>query len=400
MSTEYKRQDSNRKSYTEENPRLAIEVVKNGSSLYGASKNYGIPRKTLERKMKNNVSTTGKMGPDSIRHPDLSIQKAEGVSLAPGKGLNRVDVENYLKLLQATLEENKLFGKPGSIHNVNKAGLQFKNRPGHVVVERGPVVIVKKLKTEWTDSMLPGSDIVMSQKSAHVTATIFLNWSTNHFLPRKDEEKTLLILGEDSSRCSLKTFYYQSCTEWMQSHPGRKLERLRFGELTKSWGKSATTGNAMSDFKATGIFPWNLDCIPDHAYTVSDQIINTPTTEDQRTLTQETNIEHTNSQAKNAEGTQEVNAQTIHSQIITNALMGEIPFCSHACTTPVEEPLANENASEVNSSEKDCGSAINTLPDSILREDADENTDKALFDKEDDIPLYQIQKRLKRSVIH
>lgn len=56
----------------------------------------------------------------------------------------------------------------------------------------------------------------------------------------------------------------------MQGHPGRKLGQLQFGKLlAKSWEKSATAGNAMAGFRATGIFPWNPDCIPDHAYTVS-----------------------------------------------------------------------------------------------------------------------------------
>lgn len=35
------------------------------------------------------------------------------------------------------------------------------------------------------------------------------------------------------------------------------------------------TGNAMSDFRTTGIFPWNPDCISDHAFTISVQITNT-----------------------------------------------------------------------------------------------------------------------------
>lgn len=64
MPTKYKRKNSNRGNYTEENVRLAIEAVRNGSSVNGASKNYGIPRKTIERKIKNNIFTTGRMGPE------------------------------------------------------------------------------------------------------------------------------------------------------------------------------------------------------------------------------------------------------------------------------------------------------------------------------------------------
>ncbi|KAF2887741.1 hypothetical protein ILUMI_18432 [Ignelater luminosus] len=66
LPAEYKRQNSYRGNYTEENLRLAIEAIKNGSSVNDALKNYDIPRKTLESKIKNNLSTIGKMGPDSM----------------------------------------------------------------------------------------------------------------------------------------------------------------------------------------------------------------------------------------------------------------------------------------------------------------------------------------------
>lgn len=36
----------------------------NGVSVNGAYKNYGIPRKKLARKINNNVSTIGKIGPE------------------------------------------------------------------------------------------------------------------------------------------------------------------------------------------------------------------------------------------------------------------------------------------------------------------------------------------------
>ncbi|XP_044761182.1 tigger transposable element-derived protein 6-like [Coccinella septempunctata] len=437
MPTEYRRKLSNRGKYTEDNLKLAIEAVRNGSSVNGASKMYGIPRKTLERKIKNNISTTGRLGPDSMlgeaneiklvqhikkaqkygfpmtsqdvrklaynfaegllinhkfskekeiagsdwlrsfmrRHPDLSTRKAEGLSLGRGVGMNRVDVRSYFELLHEVLKQNDLFDKPGCLFNVDETGLQLNNRPGHVLAEKGarnvvtvtsgekgetisciaccnaegfflpPVCIFKgkNSKKEWTDSMPPGSHIVMSQKSAYVTANIFLNWFKNHFLPRKGEGKALLILDGHSSHCScvelletaeandvillclpphsthylqpldraffksLKTFYYQACKEWMQNHPGRKLGRPQFGELlTKSWGKSASAGNAMSGFRATGIFPWNPDAIPDYAYTVSDQMVD----------------------CENREGQVQTQA-TEESRLPINLMEDAIPSCSH-----------------------------------------------------------------------
>ncbi|KAK9693555.1 hypothetical protein QE152_g34119 [Popillia japonica] len=53
----------------------------------------------------------------------------------------------------------------------------------------------------------------------------------------------------------------------MKYNPNRKLNRLQFGKLLgEAWGKSATVSNAVSGFRATGIWPYNPDKIPDHGF--------------------------------------------------------------------------------------------------------------------------------------
>ncbi|KAK9688065.1 hypothetical protein QE152_g35812 [Popillia japonica] len=227
---------------------LAIEAVKNGSSVNGASRTWD-SKKNLERKLKNNASTIGKMGPDSMleqinenklvvhikkaqkygfpmivsdvrklafnfaesqqinhnfnkehgtagsdwfrsflrRHPDLSIRKAEGVSLGRGQAMNRVDVGNCFTLLQATLNENELFDKPGE-KGAKDVVTITSGEKGETIscvacCNAEGVLKGKNLKSEWTDPMPPGSLIVMTQKSAYVTAKIFLNWCAKHFPP-------------------------------------------------------------------------------------------------------------------------------------------------------------------------------------------------------------------------
>lgn len=71
------------------------------------------------------------------RHPDLSVRKSEGVSLARVHGMNRAEVQQYFNLLQTLLEEHVLFNKPGSIFNMDESGLQLNSRPGAVVAEKG-----------------------------------------------------------------------------------------------------------------------------------------------------------------------------------------------------------------------------------------------------------------------
>lgn len=297
MPTNYKRKTSStRGSWSEENLVAAIQAVKNGSSIKRAAENFGIPRKTLERRLKRNDPSKGRMGPDSLfgqenerklvkhikkmqksgfpslvddvrraayffaeqlklphkfnkekeragydwfnsflrRHPDLSLRKTEGVSIARGQGMNREDVGNHFKRLEACLEENGLFNKPGCIYNVDETGLQLNNRASVVVAEKGsknvstttcaekgetiscitccnaegtflpPVCVFKGKykKAEYEDNMPPGAVVLMSEKSAYVNTEIFTTWLRDHFIPRKPLGKVLLILDGHASHCS------------------------------------------------------------------------------------------------------------------------------------------------------------------------------------------------------
>lgn len=389
---------SSRGSWKEEDLKNAINKVNNdGYSVRKASMEFNIPRKTLERKLKTGCDSKIPMGPSSClgtanelrlvrhikkmqahgfpltrdcvrslaydfavqlglkhkfnnekgkagydwlqlflsRHPDLSVRKSEGVSLARVQGMNRDEVKEYFNLLSTLMEENDLLNKPGSIFNMDESGLQLNSRPGAVVAEKGsktvpvitssekgetitvlaccnaegmflpPYVVMKGVnkKKEWEDNMPPGSKVVMSKKSAYVNAEIFFEWLRDHFLPRKPLGTVMLILDGHTSHSSsvqmlgfaemnsiilmclpshtthylqpldrsvfksLKHHFYSAVEKWQRNHPDRKLGRLQFGELLQDcWGKAATPGNAVSGFKATGIYPFNPDAIPDYAF--------------------------------------------------------------------------------------------------------------------------------------
>jgi hypothetical protein len=55
----------------------------------------------------------------------------------------------------------------------------------------------------------------------------------------------------------------------------RKITRLQFGQLlAEAWGRSATTGNDVSGFKATVIHPLDPSAIPEHAFSTSQRHVN------------------------------------------------------------------------------------------------------------------------------
>ncbi|CAB3256886.1 unnamed protein product [Arctia plantaginis] len=77
---------------------------------------------------------------------------------------------------------------------------------------------------------------------------------------------------------SLKTHFYEQCRLWMKQNSGRRITRLSFGALlNRAWGKAASAENAISGFRATGVYPLNPEAIPDYAY-IQDPIHNLPST--------------------------------------------------------------------------------------------------------------------------
>lgn len=168
------------------------------------------------------------------RHPEISIRKSEGVSLARLTAMNKPEVDAYFNLLESVLMNDGEMLEPSHIFNMDETGVQLNNRPGYVLAAKGskavstvtstekgetitvlaccsaegtflpPACIMKgkNKKAEFDDGMPPGSKIFMSQKSAYITSAIFLDWLKIHFVPRKPLGKVLLLLDGHSTHCN------------------------------------------------------------------------------------------------------------------------------------------------------------------------------------------------------
>lgn len=298
MPTKYKRKGhSNRGEWTEEQLRNAVDaVISKKMGINAAARHFQVPATTLRRRKAKNDLKKRNLGPASTlgleaerkivshihklqkrgfaptredvrsmafklaerlgiphkfnkttekagfpwltlflsRNPDLSIRKAEGVSLNRSQGMCRKDVEQYFSLLESTLIELNLLDKPGHIFNMDETGLQLNNKPGQVVAikgsknvaaitsgERGETITViaccsaegtfippacifkgKNKKKEYEDNLPPGSVVYMSEKSAYINSTIFFTWLKEHFVPRKPAGNVLLIMDGHSSHCN------------------------------------------------------------------------------------------------------------------------------------------------------------------------------------------------------
>lgn len=298
MPTFYQRKGvPNRGQWTEESLHKAMDAVrKKEMGVNEASRSFGVPKTTLKRRLKSNNVIKKSLGPPSIlgevnerkivghikklqkygfaptrnsvrsmafhlaerlklnhkfdrenqmagydwlksflsRNPDLTIRKAEGVSVARALGMNKDSVKEYFDLLKKLMTENHLLEKPGHIFNMDETGLPLNNKPGEVIAEKGsrnvslitsgekgetisvltcvngegsflpPYCILKgkNTKDEYADGMPPGSVVKMSQKSAYVNSEIFFDWLRNHFTPRKPQGIVILILDGHTSHTS------------------------------------------------------------------------------------------------------------------------------------------------------------------------------------------------------
>lgn len=273
------------------------------------------------------------------RHPELSIRKAQGISRARTEGMNRAEVKSYFTLLTEILTENDLLDKPASIWNCDEIGVQLNNEPGKVVAVKGskdvhvvtsaekgetitvlaccsaegqflpPYCIFKGVyvKPTYLKGAPPGTVIKMRKESAYISSGLFMDWITQHFIPRKPAGKNLLILDGHASHMNsadmlqvasdndiiivclpshtthylqpldrvvfkpFKTYFKDACARLVATRRGTgRITREDFGELLNSaWSRAATVQLATSSFRATGIYPLNMGAIPEHAYLLS-----------------------------------------------------------------------------------------------------------------------------------
>ena len=200
MGKYIKKKDSSRAQWSEESLIKAVTAVREKKmGVNEASRNYGIPSRTLRRRIIKNSTKKIGLGPYGVlgyeneirlvnhikrletcgfaptsrdlrmlaysfgeklglegkfnkdkriagydwfrsfmqRHPNLSVRQAEGLSVARAQSLNRETVSAYFEVLKKTLVDNELIDKPGHIFNMDESGLQIINKVGKVVATKG-----------------------------------------------------------------------------------------------------------------------------------------------------------------------------------------------------------------------------------------------------------------------
>ena len=60
----------------------------------------------------------------------------------------------------------------------------------------------------------------------------------------------------------LKTYWVETCRQFIFSNPGRAISKFQFSKLfSEAWSKGMSTNNIISGFRCTGIYPFNPSII-------------------------------------------------------------------------------------------------------------------------------------------
>lgn len=162
----------------------------------------------------------------------------------------------------------------------------------------------KRKKIEWMDNLPPGSQIEMTEKGSMTTAT-FITW-LDHFAKFMPPGNVLLIFDGASSHLdanivdaadshgvtlfclpsntthelqpmdkavfkAFETYWDEEVMLYWTNKPNRTINKFTFGKIfSKVWPRATTPTNVMAGFRATGIFPYDPNIIPDVAFAPSE----------------------------------------------------------------------------------------------------------------------------------
>ncbi|CAH2089064.1 unnamed protein product [Euphydryas editha] len=202
--------------------------------LHLAGRGFGITPKAVRKyafefaerqKLKHNFNRKLEMaGQDWFhrfmkRNKKLTIRKPEVLSRASIDGMKKEKVAEFFKTLETVVDKTNLRGRPECVYNVDETGIPLNNRPPNIIAQKGAKDVVSVTNVE---------------RGENVTILACMN-ATGHYIP-----PFVLFKG---------------------------ITKVAFGGIFKqAWNQAATVGNAVKGFEKTGIFPLNVNALPDHKF--------------------------------------------------------------------------------------------------------------------------------------
>jgi hypothetical protein len=156
----------------------------------------------------------------------------------------------------------------------------------------------------------PGS-IIKCSPSGWINSDLFVEW-LKHFINScgaTPDKKTVLLLDNHESHISLEAYelcrkygvtmvsfaphtshrcqpldltvygplkvaYGKRCTEWMATHPGKRITQYEVSELFgEAYNKIASVDKCVSGFRVAGCWPLNSNIFEEHEFSASDHLL-------------------------------------------------------------------------------------------------------------------------------
>ena len=287
---------------------------------YGKSRKevMAIAQGVVGEKCLNKVVSNGWWESFCRRNPTISLRAAAPLSMARAKATDPEMLSRYFDLLERTLDQNDLRGRPNQIFNMDESGVPLDPKSPRIVAERGsgavtigsgnksqvtgvsaagfsmpPMVIWdrKTLAPELTHGEVEGTMYGLSG-SGWMDRELFGLWFKHHFLSYVPSVRPILLLmdGHSSHYCPstirlaaqehiilfalppntthlsqpldkgcfgpLKMAWREECHRYLTMHPGRIITKFQFSSLFRNaWLKSMSVANITGGFRVTGVYP-------------------------------------------------------------------------------------------------------------------------------------------------
>ena len=207
------------------------------------------------------------------RHPTLTLRTAAPLSYARAVCSSPEILSQYYDLLEKTLVDNDLDGKPAQIFNMDETGFPLDPRPPLVIAPVGakyvsqittgnkaqvtvisccnaagyampPTVVFdrKFLRQEYTVGEVPGTTYALSS-SGWVNSEIFNSWFHKHFLAYASPQRPILLLLDGHSshfepsvvRSAAEEGVLIFCLPPHTTHLTQPLDKGCFGPMKMFW---------------------------------------------------------------------------------------------------------------------------------------------------------------------
>ena len=266
---------------------------------YGKSRKevIALVQRILDKKGILKMVTNGWWESFCHRHPNISLRSGASLSLARARASDPEMVSRYFDLLERTLKENDLIGKPGQVFNMDESGMPLDPKTPKVVAEQGSTTVVvgsgnksqvtivgccsaagfcmppmviwdrKTLAPQLTIGEVPGTIYGLSG-SGWMDMELFDMWFQNHFLRYAPSARPILLLldGHSSHYCpdTIRLAAWEKIILFAlppnTTHLSQPLDRGCFGPLKVSWREechrymSENPGKVVTKFQFSPIF--------------------------------------------------------------------------------------------------------------------------------------------------